>query len=200
MKTLNKKLSDYLISQIHFCRFTYKLLLRLKALPKANKISNNVLEEMIKYIFMMLDEIKNVRFISMERAKVFKQSQQFVKVSKITDEYIERYMEELKLEQQPEFNETENEKTMINVMAEQILRVYKSLNLLYDFSHCPEIVVSLDLMITFLQFMKLRNKKGIDGFHNLSQISKIVEAKISLEVKTDHFKAIKEKLMVLKLI
>lgn len=63
-----KQISKELLSQIHFCRFVFKLLQRMKTKLK-NKFSPELKECMSGIIFHKLDEVENLSKLNSDKAK-----------------------------------------------------------------------------------------------------------------------------------
>lgn len=70
----NKKLSGQLLSQIHFCRFFYKLMERMNGLEE----SASPLKDMMKSIISgRLADIKHLRLINPRYATIYRRTKEF---------------------------------------------------------------------------------------------------------------------------
>jgi len=71
-----KVLSKQLLSQIHFCRFIYKLLLRIK-----DKIDNNISEglknQLISLIFGKLTSVKSLEILRPSVGKLYRKTSDY---------------------------------------------------------------------------------------------------------------------------
>jgi len=84
-----KYLSKQLLSQIHFCRFLYKLIIRIK-----DKLSQEINEElyclkeyMSGMIFEKLEEVEHLRGVNSKIISDYKTSPDFHKISQIIEQY-----------------------------------------------------------------------------------------------------------------
>lgn len=92
-----KYLSKQLLSQIHFCRFLYKLVVRMK-----DKLSQEVNEEltplkelMAGLVFEKLDEVNNLRAVNSKHAPDYKATPDYHKIAQIIEQYVAKYTKDL---------------------------------------------------------------------------------------------------------
>ena len=92
-----KYLSKQLLSQIHLCRFMYKLLMRME--EKLNAQRNEELEQlkdcMCGMIFERLSEVEDLKVVSHKFAQDFKESSDYTKINQIIQQYLSKYRKDL---------------------------------------------------------------------------------------------------------
>jgi DNA mismatch repair ATPase MutL len=92
-----KYLSKQLLSQIHFCRFLFKLIVRIgeKLPPQTNQELEKLKECMVGLIFNKLDEVEHLRALPAKIAQDFKASSDYQKIYQIIEQYQAKYSKEL---------------------------------------------------------------------------------------------------------
>jgi hypothetical protein len=90
----SKKQFEYFISQIHFCRFLYKLIERM---TKAFNIDSyrKLRTKMTTLIFNKLKEVSQLKGLELKSRDYFKSTAEFSKLFSITSQYEEKYREAL---------------------------------------------------------------------------------------------------------
>lgn len=92
-------ISKQLLSQVHFCRFLYKLLQRIE--DKINGNISEALKELLSgLIFDKLQEVKSLTQLDEKSARDYKQSQDYEKIAQIISQYQSKYQKDLA---QPEY-------------------------------------------------------------------------------------------------
>lgn len=92
-----KYLSKQLLSQVHLCRFLYKLIMRMqeKLSSSENEELATLKEYMTSLIFEKLEEVENTKQISSKYVNDYKQSTDFNKIIQIIDQYRAKYSRDL---------------------------------------------------------------------------------------------------------
>lgn len=91
-----KLISKELLSQVHFCRFVYKLLQRINS-KIDGEISESVRDGMHGIIFLKLREVEDLRNLDSSKACEYKKTTDFQKICQIVDQYQKKYEKEIKL-------------------------------------------------------------------------------------------------------
>ena len=101
-----KHISKIVIAEIHFCRFLYKLLGRLKESMENGMLSNNfpssvsdvfrLFTGIIKHKIVNLKNFEKKNILNIERYEEYQTTSDFKKLIKISKDYYERYSSELK--------------------------------------------------------------------------------------------------------
>lgn len=71
-----KKISNQLISQIHFCRFLYKLTQRIANLQNPG-VPKKLTEAIATLIALKLKEIMNLRMLTSKTASLFRKTKEY---------------------------------------------------------------------------------------------------------------------------
>ena len=92
-----KYLSKQLLSQIHFCRFVYKLVMRMSSnlSEELNQQLNALKEQICGMLFDKLHAIQDLRLLSSTQAQDFRQSGEFTKIKQIISQYFLKYRKDL---------------------------------------------------------------------------------------------------------
>lgn len=95
-----------LISIVHFCRFLYKLITRIKESENCGILKQvgyfevhgvyYAYTQTIKYLIGLLTNFPKKDFLKLESYEKYKGSSDYTKLMKISNEYNERYITELK--------------------------------------------------------------------------------------------------------
>lgn len=89
-----KQISKELLSQVHFCRFVYKLLQRIN-----NKIDGKVhsalKENMNGLIFQKLGQVQRLNNVETSKAVEYKKTSDYQKICQIVDQYQKKYEKEI---------------------------------------------------------------------------------------------------------
>ena len=94
-QNIDKKIvSKQLLSQIHFCRFLYKLLKRIDDKINVN-ISDQLKDSMSSLIFEKRYYVKELEPLDSKTAREYKQSQDYEKISQIIGQYQAKYEKDL---------------------------------------------------------------------------------------------------------
>lgn len=94
-----KYLSKQLLSQIHFCRFLYKLIIRMK-----DKLSVGLNEDLLSLkeymtglIFEKLEEVTELKAINSKYVQDYRNTPDYHKINQIIEQYITKYKKDLGL-------------------------------------------------------------------------------------------------------
>jgi tRNA 2-selenouridine synthase SelU len=90
-------LSKQLLSQIHFCRFLYKLVVRMRDRlgQETNEELSPLKELMAGLIFEKLDEVNTLRAVNSKHAPDYKATPDYHKIAQIIDQYVAKYTKDL---------------------------------------------------------------------------------------------------------
>lgn len=89
-----KQISKELLSQVHFCRFVFKLLQRINH-KIDGKISESVRDKMHGIIFKKLKEVEELTTVEKNKASEYKKTADFQKICQIVDQYQKKYEKEI---------------------------------------------------------------------------------------------------------
>jgi serine/threonine-protein kinase ULK2 len=189
-----KLTSKILISEIHFCRFLYKLLGRITEskkgglLGEAGQVAEQVTYDymgIIKHKIENLLGFKNKNYIGVGGYEEYKQTADYQKLMKIAKEYKERYQTEMK----PYWNSckccfaTDSTLALVSTLRE-LLRNRETTEQ-FTATYEQEIVI-LDYLMTAKQLIDIfQNGENYERFARKSRIEEIVEgrtAEISREL------------------
>ena len=93
-----KQTSKELLSQVHFFRFVYKLVQRIKKyIEEDNEAKNLLMESMVKLLIFLMQGIKNLRVLTSEKRKAYGGSEDFSKIRKIVEQYELKYEREMQI-------------------------------------------------------------------------------------------------------
>lgn len=87
-------MSNQLVSQLHLCRFLFKLIQRIDKSEFIDE-GHNLRSQMIQVIFKKLGELKNLTLLESEVATEFRGFPEFGKLYKICDQYEQKYQKSL---------------------------------------------------------------------------------------------------------
>lgn len=92
-----KQLSKQLLSQIHFCRFLYKLIIRMrdKLGEELNDELNSLKENMTSLIFEKLQDVNNLKTVNSKHSSDYKATPDYHKISQIVEQYVSKYTKDL---------------------------------------------------------------------------------------------------------
>ena len=107
-KDERKHVSKLLIAEVHFCRFLYKLLGRLKESIQSGLLGTSNCSQVVSDVFQLftgiikhkiinLKNFQNQNFLKITRYSDYKMTSDFKKLIKISKDYFERYSSELKI-------------------------------------------------------------------------------------------------------
>ena len=193
-----KYLSKQLLSQIHFCRFLYKLIMRMK--DKLGEDLNQELlglkEGMVGLIFHKLEEVNTLKAVNTRHAQDYKNTPDFNKIAQIIDQYQNKYSKDL--------GGIDKNIKSLAVFKEQLTRnivsVYNRVEEEDEGRHWKDEVIVLDYLVTMRQLVGLLQGNDLEGFHTKSKIETIVEGAPSKSITQEHLNAIKAKLRAIKII
>jgi hypothetical protein len=203
----NKKLiSKILICEVHFCRFLFKLMQKMKDSSKIGLLSEvrmEVYEQLmrnyagiIKHKIDQLTSFGSDNYIKCEGYADYKTSSDYDKLMKIAREYSDRY----KVEIQRYWNEdcnltTEPTNAMICSLYETLGNVVARMeNPEEEIAVISKDVVILDYLITSHQLIEMlkSNPHGYERFARKSRIEEIVEGK-TVDIHLDLYRQIMER-------
>lgn len=189
-----KQISKELLSQVHFCRFVYKLLQRINSKIDGD-INGSLYESMCGLVFSKLGEVQNLKLLESMKASEYKKSSDFQKICQIVDQYHKKYEKEIGSDslKWKGFDSFQSDlasqiKTMFSEVKETELESNK------------EKVIILDYLITLKQLAGLLAKDDIELFHSKSKIEAIVEGAPAKVITGEHVRAISAKMRAIKLI
>lgn len=92
-----KYLSKQLLSQIHLCRFMYKLIMRIeeRLSQHRNQELGQLKDQMCGMIFEKLGEVEDLRVVSGKVAEDFRESTDYTKINQIIQQYLSKYRKDL---------------------------------------------------------------------------------------------------------
>jgi len=193
-----KYLSKQLLSQIHFCRFLYKLVVRMK-----DKLSQEVNEEltplkelMAGLVFEKLDEVNNLRAVNSKHAPDYKATPDYHKIAQIIEQYVAKYTKDLSTIHQ----NLKPLATFKEQLTKSILGIYERVQGEEEGGYWKDEVIVLDYLVTLRQLVGLLQSNDMEGFHNKSKIETIVEGSPSKMITQEHLNAIRVKLKAIKII
>lgn len=202
---MDKKLiSKQLLSQIHFCRFLYKLLKRIDEKINGN-ISHDLKEAMSTLIFEKLDYVKELEPLDSKTAREYKQSPDYEKISQIIAQYHLKYEKDLSNTSSHTDTELVNNCQQLerfqNELQSEIVKMYSFIKTnVEDIEMIKEEVIVLDYLVTLRQLVTLLQNNGLEGFHNKSKMEAIVDGAPSKNITREHVRAISAKLKAIKLL
>ena len=85
-----KQISKELLSQVHFCRFVYKLIQRINS-KIDGKIAEGLREKMNGVIFLKLNQVQKLSSLEGGKASEYKKTADFQKICQIVDQYQKKY-------------------------------------------------------------------------------------------------------------
>ena len=97
MSAVQKRvISKQLLSQIHFCRFTYKLIIGLQS-KLCFEVCNPLKRLLATLLFSKLSEIKELKLIGREHLDEYSNFVDYKKLLKLVEEYEAKYKRKLAL-------------------------------------------------------------------------------------------------------
>jgi hypothetical protein len=194
-----KHLSKQLLSQIHFCRFLYKLTIRMrdKLSPELNEEMAPLKEYMAGLVFEKLEEVNSLKAVNTKHAADYKCTPDYHKIAQIIEQYVAKYNKDLSSISQ-----------LVKPLSAFKEQLTKSIVGLYERvgaeeeegSEWKEEVIVLDYLVTLRQLLGLLQGNDMEGFHNKSKIETIVEGAPSKVITQEHLNAIRAKLKAIKII
>ena len=94
-----KQISKELLSQIHFCRFVYKLLQRIDTTIDGS-IGNDLRTSMNGILLEKLYSVENLTCLEQNKGNEYKKTSDYQKVCQIVTQYLEKYQKEISTEKQ----------------------------------------------------------------------------------------------------
>jgi hypothetical protein len=88
----HKKTSNQLLSQVHLCRFFYKLLERMVAVGEG---SARLKEQMKALLAGKLSDLKHLRLIAPRHATIYRRTREFEHIEEVVDQYVFKYAQVL---------------------------------------------------------------------------------------------------------
>ena len=89
-----KLVSKELLSQVHFCRFVYKLVQRIDNKIQG-EISQGARDRMYGIIFKKLRDVEDLRNLDSLKASEYKKTPDFQKICQIVDQYQKKYEKDI---------------------------------------------------------------------------------------------------------
>ena len=146
------------MSQIHLCRFVYKLLQRIKQNLSGASEANGLQSSMKGLIFEKLYEVQELTCMNDEKkAREYRKTQDYQKIKQIIDQYHKKYEQDIG-------NLPSKWNGFRNIDAElsdEIKLLYDEIRLLDDVNDGKEKVIILDYLITLKQLGNLLEKNDI---------------------------------------
>jgi hypothetical protein len=194
-----KHLAKQLLSQIHLCRFMYKLIIRMAdrlSQPRNDQLTA-LKHSLTGAIFEKLAEVEELRLLPAKLANDFRESADFAKISQIIQQYLSKYRKDL-----AGFAET---RQSLGALKEQlgrnILALYEGVEGEHEEpEEWKDEVIVLDYLVTLRQLIAILQNNDLEGFHSKSKIEAIVEGAPSKTITEEHLNAIRSKLRAIKII
>lgn len=127
MSAIQKRMiSKQLLSQVHLCRFLYKLIANIEA-GISIEIDSLLRQRLIDFLFYKLYETKNLELVSVESREEYREFSDFKKLEKLVDEYIVKYKKRLKMDNLVVVNgkySGENYSNLVSGIIRQIKNLY----------------------------------------------------------------------------
>lgn len=187
-----------MLSQIHFCRFLYKLVVRMR-----DRLSQDLNEElsplkelMAGLIFEKLDEVNTLRSVNSKHTSDYKPTPDYHKIAQIIEQYVAKYNKDLS-------SISSTLKPLIafkEQLTKSILGIYERVQGEEEGGYWKDEVIVLDYLVTLRQLVGLLQSNDMEGFHNKSKIETIVEGSPSKTITQEHLNAIRAKLKAIKII
>ena len=97
MSAIQKRMiSKQLLSQVHLCRFIYKLIANIEA-GLSYQVDLSLKDQLMQFLFFKLKETKELKLISQESVEEYREFSDFKKLEKLVDEYSLKYKRRLKV-------------------------------------------------------------------------------------------------------
>jgi hypothetical protein len=92
-----KLLAKQLLSQIHLCRFMYKLIMRMgdRLSEQRNDELTNLKDSLTGMIFEKLSEVEQLDSVSPKLVTDFRDSSDYTKINQIIQQYLAKYRKDL---------------------------------------------------------------------------------------------------------
>jgi hypothetical protein len=144
-----------LISEVHFCRFLYKLSQRIRGEPQLSDAEDLLkhYSNVVMHKIVNVKDFENFNFISTPLYEQYKQCNDFNKIRKIGKEYYIRYSEEL-LEGSGKYDVPDTIKATATYIGQLTKRLAEAVTPETISAHTGEIIV-LDYLVTTYQLLGL---------------------------------------------
>ena len=189
-----KQISKELLSQVHFCRFVYKLLQRINS-KIDGRINQSLKDNMSGLIFQKLNQVQRLANLEEPKAGEYRKTSDYQKICQIVEQYQKKYEKEIGLDGNWEgYTDFQTE------LAEEIKQMFEDVKDATNLEERKEKVIILDYLITLRQLASLLSKDNLELFHNKSKIEAIVEGAPAKVITNEHVRAISAKMRAIKLI
>lgn len=163
LESNRKRISKELLSQVHFCRFVYKLVQRIENRLQGG-INPHLKASMCGLVFQKLEDITELNCLNSNSVD-YRKSNDYKKLCQIVSQYQEKYEKELgSIEAHWKgFDIFETE------LSTEIKKIFQDVKA-SDLEDCQQKVIILDYLITLRQLSNLLSKNDIEIFHGKSKI------------------------------
>ena len=202
MSAIQKRMiSKQLLSQVHLCRFLYKLISNIDAGIHYD-FSPSIQDELVQFLFYKLHETKNLSLVSRESVEEYREFSDYKKLEKLVDEYILKYKRKLKTDSSISASSHDPAiyTNLISGLTAEIQGLFEVVSQSREPSFLTKEIVVLDYMVTTVQLHKIMKNGDLSDFHFKSKIQAIVDGESIAEVTGEHVIMIGNKLRALGLV
>lgn len=199
-RNTRKETSAQLLSEVHFCRYLYKLIgrlneSRLDGLESLKQQLSGLIHNKVTEIL----SLEHCNCYQIDNYREYRDTGDFRKIMNITRQYEEKYKELLDRYGGRGLREDYVTASQETVLAAKSL--YGRLEFIQQdqFPEMREELILLDYLLTTYQLIELASLKDLTEFHRKSKIEAIVEGNPT-RVGFGHLKAVREKMAKLQLI
>ena len=157
MSAIQKRMiSKQLLSQVHLCRFIYKLVANIEA-GLSFHFESSTQEELVCFLFYKLKETKDLKLVNNESVDEYREFSDYKKLEKLVDEYVSKYKRRLKVEELnlPELYTPEMYSNLISGLVREIKSMYRSISESREPSYLVKEIIVLDYMVTTIQLLTI---------------------------------------------
>ena len=178
MSAIQKRMiSKQLLSQVHLCRFLYKLIANIEA-GISIEIDSVLRQRLIDFLFYKLYETKNLLLVGVESREEYREFSDFKKLEKLVDEYIVKYKKRLKMDNLVMENgkySGENYSNLVSGVVREIKNLYQGVSQSREPSFLVKEIIVLDYLVTTVQLLTILKSGDLAEFHFKSKIQAIVD-------------------------
>lgn len=191
-----KQISKELLSQIHMCRFVYKLLQRV--MSTLQNCSNDLKTTMAGFVFDRLSHVQSLSCLfGDQKIKEYKKTQDYQKIHQIIQQYQKKYEKDIGYLP----SKWDGLRSFDSQLSSEIKKIYDEVKRSDELvGQTQQKVIVLDYLITLKQLTNLLEKNDIEMFHEKSKIEAIVEGAPAKHITPQHVRAISAKLKAIKLL